>query len=351
MEKHKNKKQKKKLRNHKRLLSFALSLTMAAEFIPGMAMAVNAGQVNKEVVESLAKAYNGDVERAEQELQMLHEAGVIDENGRMIEPDFKEDGKSVSLDELSARIARGEELGTLTANGYAITQDMVLQFSQAKGIFELINMMREGEKVKITDEHVANFNSLVEGLADGSIDLDSAVTSGSLKLSGQENSSESRLLKQKPLGSQTPSATQSNVAMLNNFTSANNANYSRKSGGTSDEFPSTKVDTGTVDADATGKYKANLIKDSTYTKDFEFQLADPTNKTYYTDNQYCGQEMDGIITLTCDKTTVSEGEKITVTATLDKAHDFPVSFDWAASDAEEYISEGTQKGTVTWAKK
>ena len=56
---------------------------MAAELIPGMALNVNA-KVNKDLVSALTEAYDGDEARAAEELELLHQAGIIDENGNMI---------------------------------------------------------------------------------------------------------------------------------------------------------------------------------------------------------------------------------------------------------------------------
>ena len=73
-------KKSKKQNLGKKLLSSILSATMAAELIPGMALNVNA-EVNKDLVSALTEAYDGDEARAAEELELLHQAGIIDENG------------------------------------------------------------------------------------------------------------------------------------------------------------------------------------------------------------------------------------------------------------------------------
>ena len=80
-------KKSRNLKIGKRVMSSVIAMTMAMEFAPGMALAVNAA-VNENLVTSLAELYDGDTERARQELEALYEAGIIDENGNMVELDI-----------------------------------------------------------------------------------------------------------------------------------------------------------------------------------------------------------------------------------------------------------------------
>ena len=82
-------------------------------------------EFSDKLVASLADLYDGDTARARQELEALYEAGVIDENGDMVELDIKEDGESISLDDLMAKIANKEEVGDITVNGHASTTEQI----------------------------------------------------------------------------------------------------------------------------------------------------------------------------------------------------------------------------------
>ena len=111
------------------------------------------------LVSSLADLYDGDTARARQELEALYEAGVIDENGDMVELDIKEDGESISLDDLMAKIANKEEVGDITVNGHASTTEQVAQIQSVKTALDVAKML--AQDVEITDEHVENLESLI----------------------------------------------------------------------------------------------------------------------------------------------------------------------------------------------
>ncbi|MBR2087028.1 MAG: hypothetical protein IJ906_07830, partial [Oscillospiraceae bacterium] len=298
----------------KKLMSSVIAMTMAMEFAPGMALAVNAA-VNENLVTSLAELYDGDTERARQELEALYEAGIIDETGSMVELDIREDGVPVTLEDVTAKIASGAEVGDLTVNGHASTAEQLMQISSVKNALEIAKML--AEDVEITDEHVANLESLIQGIADGSVDLDAAIESGSLSVKNMNNA---------------PS-----ISMGTSVLAA--------SPETDGDFPATKTGTGEVTADEDGKYTAPYISGAEYEASHSFTLLDPENKTYYTDSTTEGIVSDGVISLSCADTATA-GDTVTVTATLNKAQSLPVSFDYAAS-AGSIVASGS--GTVTWA--
>ena len=117
------------------------------------------------------------------------------------------------------------------------------------------------------------------------------------------------------------------------------------SGGT--DGGSTVSGTGTVEADADGKYTAPYIGGSTYNQNYSFTLEDPTHKNWYSDSRYDGSGLlsDVRVTMSC-ASTATPGGTVTVTATLNKAQNGPVSFDWKAGGGIG-VTE-TTSGTVTW---
>ena len=228
----------------------------------------------------------------------------------MVELDIKEDGEAVTLDDLMAKIANEEEVGDITVNGHASTTEQIAQIQSVKTALEVAKML--AQDVEITDEHVENLESLIQGISDGTVDINSAIQSGTLSVEKQTGSMKSQ--------------------------------NDGQEGQESDDFPATKTSTGEVLADADGNYTAPLISDSTYNGSYNFKLNDPANKTYYTDSNYEGIVTDGVISLSCADTATAGG-RVTVTATLNKAQKVPVSFDWSAAGAA--ISEA-QSGSVAW---
>lgn len=275
-----------------RALSWLLTFALLLGLCPA---AVFAADIPDALVTSLAQLYDGDEVRAREELEALYEAGIIDENGNMVALDVREDGESVELDALALRVANGETVGAITVNGHAATAEQIVQISRVGDLLELVRAL-DGD-VEITDEHVANLEALLAGIADGSIDLSSAIERGSLTLAS------------------------------------------------SGDAASTVVREGTVDA-TDGKYTQPMLDGSEYDAAYQFDLLDANNTAYYVDSRYNGVALDGTVTLTCDKTTVNPGGTVTVTAALNKAQPLPVSFNWNASGA---VLGDTVSGTVTWA--
>ncbi len=284
----------------KRLTSLFLALVMVFTLIPPVALAAG---VNDSLVSSLAALYDGDEVRAREELEALYEAGIIDENGNLVELDVREDGESVELAALAQRISAGETVGAITVNGHAATPEQIVQISRVGDLLELLRALEED--VEITDEHVANLEALLAGIADGSIDLSSAIERGSLILA---------------------------------------------TSGDEQETENTVVSTGNVDA-AEGKYTQPMLDGSDYDAEYQFALLDSTNTAYYVDSRYNGVTLDGTVTLSCTTDSVKPNDTVIVTATLDKPQPLPVSFDWSARGAGLDYNTYTVKtgGTVTWA--
>ena len=136
-------------RTGKRALSALLALVMVVGLIPSGALAAG---VHEDLVSSLAAVYDGDEERARQDLDALYEAGIIDGSGSMVELDIREDGQSIDLSSLAQRIAEGEEAGAITVNGNEATPEQILQIQQVDTSLELVRLL--DQDVEITDEHV-----------------------------------------------------------------------------------------------------------------------------------------------------------------------------------------------------
>ena len=278
-------------RTRTRLFSLLLSAIMVLSLFPLEVLAVG---VKDSVVDSLASMYDGDRARAQEELDALFQAGIIDEDGRLVALDVREDGARVELDALAERIARGEAVGAITVNGNASTPEQILLIRQVSSMLELVQLL--GEDVEITDAHVQNLEALLTGIADGGISLDDAIETGTLTLMG------------------------------------------------AGALPETATDTGEVDADENGVYTAPMIDGSVYDPAYAFTLTNPEDATWYADSRYSGAVLDGVVTLNCDDTAEAGGE-LTVTASLSEAQSVPVSFDYRAVGGSIGASGS---GTVTW---
>ena len=313
------KKKRKKQNLAKKLMSSILAMTMALEMTPCLTMAVNA-EVDEKLVNALAEAYDGDEARAREELEALYESGIIDENGNMVALDIQEDGQPCGSRRRGKPYRKRRNCRRYHGQRSSASQEQLLKISQTKSTLELVQML--SEDVEITDEHVENLESLIEGIADGSVDINSAIESGSLSVNNQKSAPKMK-------------ATSFNAL---------NAPLAG-TGEPTDDFPETKTGDGEVTADDEGNYTQPLISDSEYDANHKFQLNESESKTYYTDSQYEGIITDGVISLSCADTATAGGT-LTVTATLNKAQANPVSFDYAAAGGSIGASGS---GTVTWA--
>lgn len=302
---------KKSKRYAKRAMSFALAATMIPEMLLSMGPVVNAA-VSNDLISALADLYDGDEARAREELEALYQAGVIDADGNMVELDIKEDGTPVTLEDITARIGAGEKVGALTVNNRAASQAQLMQIAQVKNLLAMVKLM--SQDVEITDEHVANLESLIQGINDGSIDISEVLSGGTLSLASQKKTGSGNAA---ALGGQKVSD-----AVLRSIGN-------------------------TVPADADGNYTASMIDGTEYESMHTFTLLDPSNANYYTDSKTEGVKTDGVVTLSC-ATTASAGGTVTVTAKLNKKLPYPVSFDWAAFGGAIGVQD-TTSGTVTWA--
>ena len=288
----------------KRALSLAMALTMAAQAVPYAGFVAGAA-VSESIVKKLADtAYNGNLDTARAKLEALQRAGIIDENGNMVNLDIREGGTAVTLADAVTRINAGETVGDITVNGHACSHSQLAQIYQVKTMLDMLQLM-DGD-VTITPEHTANLESLITGLSDGSIDLGTLIE-----------------------GESTVSLTRGGAL---------------RGSSTPEGVPDTYVSSGNISA-ADGRYVQPFISDDTYEAAHSFALIDDSNTTYYTDSKTNGVVSDGIITLSCADTVSSSGT-VTVTATLNKAQALPVSFDWSAAGASLNVSGS---GTITWA--
>ncbi|MBR5987774.1 MAG: hypothetical protein IK037_04325, partial [Clostridia bacterium] len=109
-------------------------------------------------------------------IEALRAAGLIDENGKMVDLEIRENGKDVELASLATRIASGDEVGEITVNGNAVTTDKIMQLQQVSSSLDVIDLM--DKDVEITDEHVANLQVLLEDIALGKVNLAPLITAG-----------------------------------------------------------------------------------------------------------------------------------------------------------------------------
>ena len=296
-----------------------LALVMVVGMVPATAISAFADGVPDTLVTSLAELYDGDEEKARAELEALYDAGLIDSDGNMVELDIREDGESVKLGDVAQRIADGEEVGELTVNGNAAEPEKLTQLQQVNAMLEVLRLI--DKDVEITDEHVSNLQSLLEGIADGSIDLSDVISRGEVALSAPKRT-------MRLLGAGNTPALPENTG------------------------------SGTVDA-TDGKYTAPYISDSSYEASHSFALDDPDNTTWYTTSPAASDDAasddpasSAVVTISCGET-ATKTKAVIVTATLNEAQSVPVSFDWTAvSDVIDFDVAPAYNllasGTVKW---
>ena len=176
----------------KQIVSLLLVSVMVFAMLPLSALA--ALSPSDAAVAVLTQMYDGDEKRARSDLEALYASGLVDADGKMVELDVKEDGKSVDLSDLANRINNGEKTGDITVNGSASSAEQITQLSQMETALEIASLL--DEEINATDEHADNLQALLEGIADGSIDLSSAIRDGSLSLT--KGSTQTRGLDEEP---------------------------------------------------------------------------------------------------------------------------------------------------------
>ena len=162
-----------------------MALIMMLSVVPVIAFANN---VPKSLVTSLTELYSGDETRAKEDLEALNSAGLLDNNGKLVDLDIREDGKSVELGALNQRITNGEKVGKITVNGKSATAEQISQISQVNAAIEVAELL--DEEIDVTDEHVSNLESLLSGIQNGDVNLKSALKTGSLKLNSTGGASQ-----------------------------------------------------------------------------------------------------------------------------------------------------------------
>ena len=304
-------------------LSALLAFVMVVGMIPATTIAAFADGVPETLVTSLTELYSGDETHAREDLEALSAAGLLGDDGKLVDLDIREGGESVELSALAERIANGETVGEITVNGNAATAEQIVQISQVKAAIEIAELL--DEEIDVTDEHVENLENLLTGIQNGNVDLENALKTGALSLKSTAK-----------------------APLLGAGNDGENAL--------------------TISGD--GKhYIGRYVSGSESNASYEFDLDTPDDTSYYTDPQYSGYvggsnaaTTAGTISFSFpsinhDKDNYSTGYlqinyskywpyPITVTATLDQAQPYPVSFDWKFSGGNN--STTTPGGTVTW---
>ncbi|MBR6426724.1 MAG: hypothetical protein IKS28_02740, partial [Clostridia bacterium] len=162
----------------KQIVSLLLVSVMVFAMRPLSALA--ALSPSDAAVDVLTQMYGGDENRARSDFEAMYASGLIDSDGKMVELDVCEDGESVDLSALATRISNGEAVGEITVNGNASSAEQIVQLSQVQTALEIARLL--DEEIDVTDEHAANLEDLLKGIADGSVDVNSAVKSGALNL-------------------------------------------------------------------------------------------------------------------------------------------------------------------------
>ena len=138
------------------------------------------------LVNSIGQVYN-DKTRAQEDLDAMYKAGIIDQNGTMKDLDLRENGKNVDLSELAKRIASGEEVGNITVNGKSATTDQILKITQVSTALEIAELLNQD--IDVTDEHVKNLEALVRSIQGGNSNLENTLKKSSVTLNSTEDQS------------------------------------------------------------------------------------------------------------------------------------------------------------------
>ncbi|MBQ9457190.1 MAG: hypothetical protein IJU64_01615 [Bacilli bacterium] len=158
------------------------TLTQNIKVLPASPENENRGSaVPDALVTTLGEIYD-DKTRAQEDLEALYAAGIIDSNGKLTGLDLREDGKSVGLSELTKRIANGEKVGDITVNGKPATAEQVMKISQVNTAIEIAELLESD--IDVTDDHAKNLEALLRAIQNGSVDLQKALKTGTLQLSG-----------------------------------------------------------------------------------------------------------------------------------------------------------------------
>ena len=133
-------------------LALFLVLVMAFSMLPAEAFA--AESVDESLVQDLANVYeqvygDGDASRAREDLNALYEAGLIRNDGSLVDLDIRAGGAETGLDELSRRIAAGEDVGDITVNGHAATAEQIVKIRQVNTALELVRLMDEDVEISV----------------------------------------------------------------------------------------------------------------------------------------------------------------------------------------------------------
>ena len=168
-----------------RILSWLLVLAMLVGMVPSSVMTARAAEVPEMLVTSLTELYSGDETRAREDLEALNAAGLLGDDGKLVDLKIRENGESVELDALAKRISDGEAVGEITVNGNTATAEQVVKISQVNAALEIAELL--DEEIDVTDEHVSNLESLLTGIQDGSVDLENALKTGTLSLESANN--------------------------------------------------------------------------------------------------------------------------------------------------------------------
>ncbi|MBO4518458.1 MAG: hypothetical protein J5704_00300, partial [Paludibacteraceae bacterium] len=131
-------------------------------------------------ITSLSDLYDNDT-RAQEDIATMQDAGILDKNGKMVDLDIRENGARVELAALTTRIANGETVGNITVNGKETTPEQVMKISQVSAALEIAELL--DTEIDVTDAHVKNLETLLTGIQNGTIDVQSTLQTGALRLS------------------------------------------------------------------------------------------------------------------------------------------------------------------------
>ena len=304
----------------KRLISFLLAFVMVVSMLPA---AVFAADVTASEMYEWLEEYYGDAAQAKSAIAKLQKAGFLDRNGNIVPMEICYEGKSVSFAALNRLIEDGKADGEITFNGNVVTPSQV---AELKDLYDMLEFaLSLGQDVTITDETVANLQSLAEAIAAGELDFTQNTgvkSSAAIRLDGDKNP----------------------------------------------DWPETQTGSGdlTLKGAAGSRYyeehyvgKTGAAGGAGYQADHHFVLINQNATKWYSDDLYDGSGIhaDSVVSFTISgqvsgKDYFSPNTNVTITAKLNKAQPVPVSFQLRIVEGSlrgaKFSDDNSTQKTVVW---
>ncbi|GHV31472.1 hypothetical protein FACS18949_00030 [Clostridia bacterium] len=170
------------IRTSKRILSFllvfALFAGISSTIAPSVAYAAEQARVSYEetVYQSLLEQFGGDAETARHTLDIMRQAGLLESGNSFYKTaKIRLNGKLLTLDEVRARIAGGEDLTqTVYVNNYPLPLADLKQIIEIEDFIEYVRINYIENDIEMTDVHESYYDNLLTALEMGQVQMSAA---------------------------------------------------------------------------------------------------------------------------------------------------------------------------------